>query len=144
MNITDAQLSIFKKYIAVLLSEGMGDNDYTARIATLISISDKNNGWNNSGTAHIEFISDGYVQEEEFMISGLLFDIKQFKNQNRDLDSEYNDFLLNLDIEILRCENDLVKLQTPEDYREYKNKTKSFVNKLKINRRRTIKYIKTL
>ena len=144
MNITETQLSNFKKYISVLLSEGMGNNDYSSRIATLKYVSDKNNGLDNSGTAHIEFVTDLEVYELEYKVSNLLFRIEQFKSQTRDLDSEYNDFLLNLDIDILRYENDLVKLQNPENHREYKNKTKSFINMLKRDKRKTIKYIKNL
>jgi len=144
MQITESQLAKLKKYSLILLSGGMGDNEYTARVPKFISLSDKNNGWDSSGTMHMEFMSDGYVEQKDYRVSTFLFDIQQFKSSNRDLDAEYNQFLLNLDIEISRCENNLVELETPETSRYYKNKTKTFIARSKRDNKRVIKYIKNL
>lgn len=142
--ITEAQLSKFKKYSSVLLSQCMGNNEFSARVLTLVSVSDKNNGWDTSGTAHVEIMWDGNIEQHEYSVSSILGDIKEFQFENRDLDAEYNQFLLNLDIEISRCENNLVELQTPETSRYYKNKNKTFIAKSKRTNRKIIKYIKNL
>tara|TARA_R110002095_G_C4078157_1_gene221131 strand:+ start:95 stop:514 length:420 start_codon:yes stop_codon:yes gene_type:complete len=137
MQITEAQLSKFKKYSSVLLSN-------YSKVVTLISVSDKNNGWDASGTAHIEIMWDGNIEQEEYSASSILGSIKKFQFENRDLDTEYNQFLLDLDSKISRCESDLVELQTPETSRYYKNKNKTFIAKSKRNNRKIIKYIKNL
>tara|TARA_R110000744_G_scaffold310420_1_gene418108 strand:+ start:48 stop:467 length:420 start_codon:yes stop_codon:yes gene_type:complete len=137
MQITEAQLSKFKKYSSVLLSN-------YSKVVTLISVSDKNNGWDASGTAHIEIMWDGNIEQEEYSASSILGSIKKFQFENRDLDTEYNQFLLDLDSKISRCESDLIELQTPETSRYYKNKNKTFIAKSKRNNRKIIKYIKNL
>ena len=135
MQITEAQLSKLKKYSTVLLSKGMGNNDYSAEIATVVSVSDKVN---------VEVMWDGNIEQHEYNIGSILFDIKQFEFDNRDLDAEYNQFLLNLDIEVSRCESNLIELQTPETSRYYKNKNKTFIASAKRKNRKVIKYIKNL
>ena len=135
MQITEAQLSKLKKYSTVLLSKGMGENDFSAEIATVVSISDKVN---------VEIMWDGNIEQHKYNLDSLLFKIKQFEFDNRDLDAEYNQFLLNLDIEVSRCENNLVELQTPETSRYYKNKNKTFIASTKRKNRKIIKYIKNL
>mgnify|MGYP003629050754 CR=1 FL=1 len=137
MQITEAQLSKFKKYSSVLLSN-------YSKVVTLISVSDKSNGWDASGTAHVEIMWDGNIEQEEYSASSILGNIKKFQFENRDLDTEYNQFLLDLDSKISRCESDLVELQTPETSRYYKNKNKTFIAKSKRNNRKIIKYIKNL
>jgi hypothetical protein len=141
MQITESQLSTLRKYSSILLSEGMGDNDFTARIAKIISVSDKNNGVDSSGTIHLEIMSAGHTEQKELRVNSFLFDINEFKLENRDLDAEYNQFLLDLDVEISRCENNLVELETPETSRYYKNKNKTFIAKIKRNNKRVIKFI---
>ena len=135
MQITEAQLSKLKKYSTILLSKGMGRNDYSAEIATVVSVSDKVN---------VEIMWDGNVEQQKYNVGSILFDIKQFEFDNRDLDAEYNQFLLNLDIEVSRCENNLIELQTPETSRYYKNKNKTFIASAKRKNRKVIKYIKNL
>tara|TARA_R110001632_G_C11048780_1_gene384311 strand:+ start:85 stop:498 length:414 start_codon:yes stop_codon:yes gene_type:complete len=135
MQITEAQLSKLKKYSTVLLSRGMGRNDSYAEIATVVSVSDKVN---------VEVMWNGNIEQQEYNVNSLLFKIKQFKFDNRDLDAEYNQFLLNLDIEVSRCENNLVELQTPETSRYYKNKNKTYIASIKRKNRKIIKYIKNL
>jgi hypothetical protein len=135
MQITEAQLSKLKKYSTVLLSRGMGNNDYSAEIATVVSVSDKVN---------VEIMWDGNVEQQKHNIGSILFDIKQFEFDNRDLDAEYNQFLLNLDIEVSICESNLIELQTPETSRHYKNKNKTFIASAKRKNRKVIKYIKNL
>ncbi len=144
MEITETQLATLKKYISVLFSQGMGDNNYTPSITTLLNVSDKDNGWDRTGTATIEIMSDSYVTQAEYRIGKILFEIESFKFNNRDLDAEYNQFLLNLDIEISRCENNLLELETPKDFKRYANKNKTFIARLKRENKRIIKYIKTL
>ena len=78
MQITESQLSTLKKYSSILLSEGMGDNDFTARIAKVISVSDKNNGVDSSGTIHLEIMSDGHTEQVDCRVNSLLFTIKEF------------------------------------------------------------------
>ena len=144
MEITETQLATLKKYIPVLFSQGMGDNDYTASITTLLNVSDKHNGWDRTGTATLEIMSDGNVTQVEKRIGSIIFDIQSFKFNNRDLDAEYNQFLLNLDIEISRCENNLLELETPKSFKSYAYKNKTFIATLKRDNKRIIKYIKNL
>ena len=137
MQITEAQLSNLKKYSSVLLSEG-------SKVVTLLSVSDKSNGWDKSGTAHVEIMWDGNIEQDEYSVSSILGRVHEFKYNNRDLDTEYNQFLLDLDSKISECENDLVELQTPETSRYYKNKNKTFIAKSKRTKRKIIKYINNL
>ena len=137
MQITEAQLSNLKKYSSVLLSEG-------SKVVTLLSVSDKNNGWDKSGTAHIEIMWDGNIEQDEYSVSSILGRVQEFKYNNGDLDTEYNQFLLSLDSQISECENNLVELQTPETSRYYKNKNKTFIAKIKRTNRKIIKYINNL
>jgi len=144
MQITESQLSTLKKFSSILCSEGMGDNGYNARIAKVISVSDKNNGWDASGTIHLEFMCNGHIEQKDYRASTILGKIHRFKYENRDLDIEYNQFLLDLGVEISRCENNLVELETPETSRYYKNKNKTFIARSKRDNKRVIKFIKNL
>jgi hypothetical protein len=137
MTITEAQLSKFKKYTSVLLSD-------SSKVVTLLSVSDKNNGWDTSGTANIEIMWDGNIEQDEYSVSSMLGNVKEFKFNNRDLDFEYNQFLLNLETEVSRCNKNLVNLKTPNLFKCYATKTKSFIATCKRDNKRTIKYIKNL
>mgnify|MGYP003647631613 CR=1 FL=1 len=137
MKITENQLSNLKKYTSVLLSD-------SSKVVTLLSVSGKNNGWDTSGTANIEIMWSGNIEQDEYSISSILGSVKDFKFNNRDLDVEYNQFLLNLQIEVSRCNQDLVNLKTPNLFKCYATKTKSFIATCKRDNKRTIKYIKNL
>ena len=137
MTITEAQLENFKKYTSVLYSEG-------SKVVTLSSVSDKDNGWDGSGTAHVEIIWDGNIEQEEWRVSTILGDVHRFKYEGKDLDTEYNEFLLFLDSKVSEAENNLVELETPENSRYYKNKNKTFIATIKRKNRKQIKYIKAL
>ena len=142
--ITERQLSNLKKYINILFSRGMGNNDYTASITTLLNVSDKNNGWDKSGIATLETMCEGNITRGELNISSILFKIQSFKFNKRNLEAEYNQFLLNLDIEISKCENNLLELETPKSFKRYAYKNKAFIDTLKRDNKRIIKYIKNL
>lgn len=142
--ITEPQFALLKKYTSMLFSRGMGDNDFTANTAKLVSLSEKENGWDSTGTAHMEFMYLGNIEQEEFSVSTLFSKIEEFKYKNGDFDAEYNQFLLDLDVEISRCQNVLAKLETPETSEHYKYKNKSFIAGRKVSNKRTIKYINKL
>ena len=141
MQITESQLSKLKKYTSLLLSEGLGGNGFTPSIKRLVSVSDKNNGWDKSGTLIIECIRDGYITQEEYRASTVISKVVQFKFDNRDLNTEYDDFLLKLDIELSESENELFKLENPKTFKCYSNKNKTFIARSKRDIKRHIKYI---
>ena len=137
MKITETQLATFKKYTSVLYSAG-------SRVITLSSVSDKNNGWDSTGTAHVEIMWDGNIEQEEWRCSKILGDVHQFKFDGRDLDAEYNEFLLFLDSKVSEAQNNLVELKAPEQTGQYKNKNKTFLAHSARKNRKVIKYINKL
>ena len=137
MTITETQLANLKKYTSVLYSEG-------SKIVTISSVSDKNNGWDGSGIAHVETMWDGNIEQEEWRVSTILGDVHRFKYEGKDLDTEYNEFLLFLDSKVSEAENNLVELKTPEAFGSYKNKNKTFLAYRGRMNRKVIKYIKAL
>ena len=137
MKITETQLATFKKYTSVLYSAG-------SRVITLSSVSDKNNGWDASGTAHVEIMWDGNIEQEEWSCSSILGDVSEFKFKGKDLDTEYNQFLLFLESKISEAQDNLVELKATEQIGQYKNKNKTFLAYSARKNRKIIKYINVL
>ena len=144
MKISESQLSTLKKYISLFYSTGLGENDYTPSIVTLVSVSDKNNGWDSSGTVVVETISNGFITQDEIKASSVLGKVQTFKFNKRNLTSEYNEFLLNLELVVSQCNQNLTDLQTPNLFKCYARKTKTFIATSKRDEKRTIKYIKNI
>ena len=137
MKITETQLATFKKYTSVLLSEG-------SKVVTLLSVSDKNNGWDASGTAHVEIMWDGNIEQDEYSASSILAKVHHFKFDGRDLDTEYNQFLSFLDSKVSEAQDNLVELKATEQIGQYKNKNKTFLAYSARKNRKVIKYINAL
>ena len=137
MKITETQLANFKKYTSVLYSEG-------SKVVTLLSVSDKNNGWDASGTAHVEIIWNGNIEQEEWSCSSILGNVSEFKFKGRDLDTEYNQFLLFLESKISEAQDNLVELKSTEQIGQYKYKNKTFLATQARKNRKIIKYINAL
>lgn len=149
--ISEAQMENLRKYTAILMSEGMGDitGEIVPSIARLVSVADEHNGWDSSGIANIEYMCDGYITQKKLRVSIIISRVLDFKSKYinpvpRDLEAEYLQFLKDLELEVIRCENKLLEIETPELSDTFKYKNKTFIGKIRANNKRTIKYIKKL